>query len=62
MSVFFPRSNPNFEDLPVHWKPTRPDTPCYLSINDDLQVVDSRFHNEKLEFWDNIKKQFQNKR
>lgn len=57
----FPLSNPNFEDLRVHWKPTKPDAPCYLSINEDLQMVDDQLHSEKYKFWDNIKKQFQNK-
>ncbi|XP_065202738.1 esterase E4-like [Planococcus citri] len=58
ISTFARTGDPNFENLPVQWRPTKPDSPCYLSINNNLEVVDNRFHNEKFEFWDRIKKQF----
>ncbi|XP_065202740.1 esterase E4-like [Planococcus citri] len=61
ITAFARTGNPNNEDLNVHWKPTKPDSPCYLNINNNLTMVDSRLHNEKLEFWDKIKKQFEKK-
>ncbi|XP_065202735.1 esterase E4-like [Planococcus citri] len=59
ISTFARTGDPNFKGIPVHWRPTRSGSPCYLSINNDLEMVDNRLHNEKLEFWDKIKKRFQ---
>ncbi|XP_065202733.1 esterase E4-like [Planococcus citri] len=52
--------NPNYESLPVEWKPSTPDKPCYLDINETITLVNGKLNNERSEFWDGIKKQFKN--
>ncbi|XP_065202744.1 esterase E4-like [Planococcus citri] len=58
LTTFARNGDPNFEELPVHWRPTKPDSHCYLNINNKIEMIDSRLHEEKLEFWDKIKKEF----
>ncbi|XP_065202739.1 esterase E4-like [Planococcus citri] len=58
ITTFARNGDPNFENLEVHWRPTKPDSPCYLSINNKLEMINGRVHEEKLVFWDKIKKQF----
>ncbi|XP_065202737.1 esterase E4-like [Planococcus citri] len=60
ITTFARNGDPNFEELQVHWRPTKPDSPCYLNINNQIQMIDSRLHDEKLVFWDKIKKEFGN--
>ncbi|XP_065202746.1 esterase E4-like [Planococcus citri] len=58
VTTFARNGDPNFEELHVHWRPTKPDSPCYLNIDNKIEMIDSRLHEEKLVFWDKIKKEF----
>lgn len=44
--------------MKVEWKQHNPENPCYLSINDTLEMVEGRLNNERAIFWEEIKKEF----
>ncbi|XP_065202780.1 esterase E4-like isoform X2 [Planococcus citri] len=58
ISSFAKTGNPNYETLPVNWKPSTKDHPCYLNINETLEVKDELLNGERMEFWHDLKKQF----
>ncbi|XP_065202760.1 esterase E4-like isoform X2 [Planococcus citri] len=58
ITTFAKTGDPNHEDFPVRWKPSTPDDPCYLSINNPSEMVDGKLNNDRLQFWDNIKRKY----
>lgn len=54
------RRDPNYPDLPVQWRPSTPQEPCYLNINDTLEVIDGQLNNERMQFWNKLKKRLMN--
>lgn len=55
---YFRSSDPNYESLSTRWKPTTPDKPCYLDINDKLSMIEGRLNEERMEFWQYLKKKY----
>ncbi|XP_065219224.1 esterase E4-like [Planococcus citri] len=60
-TTFAKTGDPNYEGLEVHWKPSRIENPHYLSFNDPLTVIEGKLNGKRMEFWENIKKQFKKK-
>ncbi|XP_065219165.1 carboxylesterase 1D-like [Planococcus citri] len=58
ITTFVKTGDPNYEGLEVHWKPSSVENPCYLSIDDPLTVVEGKLNGKRMEFWEEIKKQF----
>ncbi|XP_065218913.1 uncharacterized protein LOC135844603 [Planococcus citri] len=58
ITTFVKTGDPNYEGLEVQWKPSSVDNPCYLSIDDPLTVVEGKLNGKRMEFWEDIKKQF----
>ncbi|XP_065202773.1 esterase E4-like [Planococcus citri] len=58
ITSFAKTGNPNCETLKVNWKPTNPDNPSYLTIDETPEVKDELLNGERMEFWHNIKRQF----
>ncbi|XP_065219497.1 esterase E4-like [Planococcus citri] len=58
ITTFVKTGDPNYEGLEVHWKPSSVDNPCYLSFDDPLTVVEGKLNGKRMEFWEDIKKQF----
>lgn len=57
--IFILSSDPNFEGMNVNWKPTRPERPSHLIINETLEVADRVLNGERMEFWHKLKRKFQ---
>ncbi|XP_065215837.1 esterase E4-like [Planococcus citri] len=58
LTTFAKTSNPNYDGLEVEWKPTTPDSPSYLIINEKLQIKDELLNGERMEFWHRLKNKF----
>ncbi|XP_065202729.1 esterase FE4-like [Planococcus citri] len=58
VTTFAKTGDPNNSELEVRWKPSTLENPCYLSVNNPMQIVEGKVNGERLKFWDNIKKQF----
>ncbi|XP_065202768.1 esterase E4-like [Planococcus citri] len=58
ITTFARTGNPNYEELPVQWRPTTIEQPSYLSIDTELEVKDELLNGERMEFWHKLKKQF----
>ncbi|XP_065217623.1 esterase E4-like isoform X4 [Planococcus citri] len=58
--TFAKTGNPNYEGLEVEWKPSSIENPHYLSINDPLTSIEGKLNGKRMEFWENLKKQFTN--
>ncbi|XP_065202716.1 esterase E4-like isoform X2 [Planococcus citri] len=61
ISAFAKSGDPNYENCPVKWIPSTPETPRYLSINSTMRMVDGRLNHARFIFWDTLKKYSQNK-
>lgn len=55
-------SDPNCEGSDVQWRPTNPQKPCHLNINNTIEMIDSKLNGERFEFWDNLKMELFNKK
>ncbi|XP_065202792.1 esterase FE4-like [Planococcus citri] len=55
---FATTGNPNDNTMKVEWKTHKRENPCYLSINETLQMIEGRLNNERAIFWDEIKREF----
>ncbi|XP_065217622.1 esterase E4-like isoform X3 [Planococcus citri] len=60
LCTFAKTGNPNYEGLEVEWKPSSIENPHYLSINDPLTSIEGKLNGKRMEFWENLKKQFTN--
>ncbi|XP_065202747.1 esterase E4-like [Planococcus citri] len=58
ITTFARNGDPNYEEFSIKWRPSTPETPCYLSINKPFAMVDGKLNNDRLEFWDTIKKKY----
>ncbi|XP_065202770.1 esterase E4-like [Planococcus citri] len=59
LTTFAKTSNPNdYEGMKVNWKPTKPECPSHLIINDTLEARDEVLNGERLEFWHKLKTKF----
>ncbi|XP_065202765.1 esterase E4-like [Planococcus citri] len=58
ITTFAKTGNPNYEGIPVQWKPSTADDPCHLIINDTLELKNELLNGKRMEFWHNIKKHF----
>ncbi|XP_065218873.1 esterase E4-like isoform X1 [Planococcus citri] len=61
ITTFAKTGDPNYEGLEVHWKSSSIENPHYLSFDDPLTVIEGKLNGKRMEFWENIKKQFKKK-
>ncbi|XP_065211405.1 esterase E4-like [Planococcus citri] len=59
LTTFAKNSNPNYKEMEVEWKPTNPDHPSHLIIDEKLEVKDGLLNGDRMEFWHKLKNQFQ---
>ena len=50
--------NPNYAGIPVKWEPSTVDDPCYLVIDDSLELKKTLLNDKRMQFWHDIKKHF----
>ncbi|XP_065202717.1 esterase E4-like [Planococcus citri] len=53
--TFARTGDPNYENLGVHWRPTTPQEQCYLNIDDNIQLIEGKLNNDRMEFWNNLR-------
>ncbi|XP_065202777.1 esterase E4-like [Planococcus citri] len=58
LTTFAKTGNPNYEGMEVNWKPTNPEHPSHLIIDETLDARDEVLNGERLEFWLRLKKKF----
>ncbi|XP_065202789.1 esterase E4-like [Planococcus citri] len=58
VTTFARTGNPNYENFPVNWESTTPEKPCYLSINNPMVMVDGKLNNDRVEFWERVRKKY----
>ena len=44
--------------MQIEWKPTTPDHPSHLIIDETLQVKDELLNGKRMEFWHKLKSKF----
>ncbi|XP_065219197.1 esterase E4-like [Planococcus citri] len=54
--TFARTGDPNYHGLEVQWNPSTVENPCYLSIKEELKIVDGKLNGERMEFWETQKK------
>lgn len=57
VSIYMCR-NPNNENFATRWKPSTPQNPCHLSINDRIEMIDTKLNGERMMFWEELKQEF----
>ncbi|XP_065202741.1 esterase E4-like [Planococcus citri] len=59
ITTFAREGDPNYENFPVEWKSCTRDKPCYLSISDPVVLVDGKLNNDRVEFWESMRKKYE---
>lgn len=50
----FPPRNPNNLASDFHWESYSLDNPCYMQFDDPPEMKQGRFHEDRMQFWEEI--------
>lgn len=56
--LIFHFSDPNDRSIRIKWKPTTLENPCHLNFGSKLEVIDGKINQERLAFWEQLKRQY----